>query len=155
MINLCDCSEKPSAGTFSTASQTALTVNSVVSLNQQVLVGKSISFTPPNIIKLQPGGYMVHYSLMGNPTATTAETSIVGLRLNNSIITQTSIGNSTGPAANSDYLQAVGSYLIIVNQCSSILQLVALSNINYDIAAVNAALTAANTQTAQLTIFKL
>ncbi|MEW4320145.1 hypothetical protein Q0N71_29870 [Bacillus thuringiensis] len=154
-INNCSrCLNAPSAGTFGTASQTALATNTVINLTQQVLVGTSISFTSPNTINLESGDYIVNYALVGNPGSTTAETTIVGLQLNGMIITQSSIGHSSGPSSPNDYLEATGSYLITINT-NSTLQLVTLSSLVYNNATVNAFFTAQNVQTAQLTIFKL
>ena len=149
------CSEKPSAGTFSTASQTALAANSVIGLTQRALVGTSISFTAPNTINLKPGSYIVNYALMGNPGGgAEAETAIVGLLLDGVIVAQASIANSAGPTGTADYPEATGSYLITTDR-NSTLQLVTRTSVQYNVPTVNSALTAASAQTAQLTIFKL
>ncbi|WP_367083433.1 hypothetical protein [Bacillus thuringiensis] len=151
MTNLSFCSSSD-AGTFSTASQTALATNTVINLTQQVLVGTSISFTSPNTINLKPGSYIVRYSLLGLPINSGALIA-VGLRLNGVIITQTSIAYSSN-GNGSAYPEATGAYLITINT-NSTLQLVARTPVTYPIATINAVLTANNVQTAQLTIFKI
>lgn len=139
------------AGTFSTGTLATIPNNGIITLTQQVLVGTSISFTPPNTINLQPGNYIANYSLMGNPDATGSDTTVVGLRLNGSNITQSFVGNSLFGL---DYPQAVGSYLLTIS-ANSTLQLICRFVLVYLTPVIDNSLAANNTQIAQLTIFKL
>ena len=141
------------AGTFSTLSQASLAANNVINLTQQSLVGTNIFYTPPNTINLQPGNYVVTYSLMGNPAAA-SELVSVALQLNGVIITQSTIGASS-IGNTTAYPEATGSYFIIATAVNNTLRLIARTPVDYNVPAVNAILTSNNAQTAQLTIFKI
>lgn len=151
MVNLPSCPQSD-AGTFSTAVQTLYATNAVINLTQQSLVGTSISFTAPSTINIQPGSYIVNYALMGD-SFVASQLVLVGLQLNGVIIANSTIGPSTFTSGFS-YPEAIGSYLITTNTKAT-LQLICRAQTSYSNATVNAALTAVNAQTAQLTIFKL
>lgn len=152
IINSCS-SSSTNAGTFSTAVQATHNANTVFNLTQQSLVGTSISFTPPNTINLNPGSYIVYYSLMADSLVAVTQTVFVGLQLNGTIITNSTMGSATATSG-ANCPEAFGCYLINVNTTST-LRLVARSNVGFSFANVNAALSAINSQVAQLSLLKL
>ncbi|PEA01794.1 hypothetical protein [Bacillus cereus] len=136
--------------TFSTASLDSKL--GPIDLVERTLVGKKISFTSPNTINLEPGNYVVNYTLMGNPAGPN-ETVLVGLDINGLAIPEATIG-SASYGTELSYSQAAGSYSLNV-PTSSTLQLNSRTNVLYDVPGINAILAANNAQTAQITIYEV